>query len=134
MIKFPAQVHGFRRTVTGDNYLTLSVDSSFSNDISEIMQKDSNAMFMVYLEDVKPEDNLQEESKTLKEKFTTRLHVLIAEIAEIDGISPLLAKSEIKMQLLDSGEIKSSTKELSIRQLSKLCASLEQTIKEKKHG
>jgi integrase len=63
MIKFPATFHGFRKTVLGESLLTLSIDETFSKEAAELLGKHTNAMFMVYLEDMQPEDNIKEDSK-----------------------------------------------------------------------
>jgi hypothetical protein len=69
----------------------------------------------------------------LKEKFVARMHVLLSDIAELDGKTPEEAKEELKKGLIKEGTIKSSTKELSVKQLAVVCNSLESVIKSK-HG
>ena len=129
MIQFPATFHGFRKTVVGESLLTLSIDESFSKEAAELLGKQTNAMFMVYLEDVAPEDDIKKDSKGVKEKFMIRLHVLLSELSDARVTTPEEEKDRLKRELIAAGVIEKSTKELSVKELARVCSALEETIK-----
>ena len=132
MIKFPGQYHSFRKTTLGDNLITFCVDANYSKMISSLVEQKIGTEFMIHLEDVTSETNINNTSFELDEKFVKKLHGLLGEYAELVGIKPEEAKKKLKGQLMRMELISQSTKELDIKGQAIACNLVEKWIKE--HG
>lgn len=128
MLKFPAQLHNFRKTTIGDNLITLSIAGDYSDQVVDVVRKKIGTEFIVYLEDVTQTTNLNEDSVELKERFIRKMHVLIGEYAELEPMSKDLAKDLLKKELKSKGLIEKSTKELNIKGLAIACNIVEDWI------
>lgn len=130
MTKFPAQFHGFRKTIMGENLITFCVDKLYSETLKDLVVKDIGTEFVVHLEDVTSETNLNEDPEELKSRFVKKMHGLLAEYAEIRQISPEETKEDLKNRLKERKMIENSTKELDIKGLAIACSMVEKLIDE----
>ena len=132
MIKFPAQYHSFRKTTLGDNLITLVVDSNYSKDISPLVEEKIGTQYIVHLEDVTNETNINNTPRELTDRFQNKLHGLLGELAELKDVKPEEAKKKLKKVLIDKGMIEKSTKELDLKGQAKACAIVEGWIENHK--
>ena len=132
MIKFPAQYHSFRKTTLGDNLITFCVDGAYSKSISELVEQKIGTEFMLHLEDVTNETNINHTPRELTDRFQNKLHGLLGELAELKGIKPEEAKKKLKKVLIEKGMIEKSTKELDLKGQAKACAIVEKWIENHK--
>lgn len=130
MITFPAQYHSFRKTTLGDNLIVLCVDSNYSKSISGLVEQKIGTEYLVHLEDVTNETNINNTPEELTGKFTKKLHALLGELAELKNVKPDKAKTRLKEHLKKVGMIKESTKELDIKGQAIACNIVEKWIKE----
>ena len=131
MLKFPAQLHNFRKVAIGDNIISLSIDKAYSDQIIDVVKEQIGTEFIVYLEKVTNESSLNEDNVELKDRFWRKMHILITELAEKQGIKKEDCKDIFKKQLIKIGAIKESTKELDVKGLAKACNLLEELINKK---
>ena len=132
LLKFPAQLHAFRKTTLGDNLITFSIDRAYSDQVVDIVRKEIGTEFVVYLEDVTKETNLNEDRVEVRERFVRKMHALLGELSELLGTTKEEEKEHLKEVLKKKGVIKESTKELDLKGLAQACNYLEDKIA--KHG
>lgn len=128
LLKFPAQLHNFRKTTIGDNLITFSVDRAYSDQIIDVIRKEIGTEFVIYLEDVTSETNLNEDSVQVRERFVHKMHALLGELAELSGRDKEAEKTSLKKELIKKGLIKESTKELNLKGLGIACNIVEEMI------
>lgn len=129
MKAFPVQYYSFRKTREGDNLLTFRVDARFSQDISELIEKDINTEFMIQLEQVSLNlPHKEEKTVGLKEKLWKKMHSLIHDAANYQGKNDAEIKEELRGEMVKEGFMEKSTKELDIKGLTKACEFLESMI------
>jgi transposase-like protein len=128
LLKFPGQLHAFRKTTLGDNLITFTVDRAYSEQIVDIIKKEIGTEFVVYLEDVTSETNLEEDPKELKERLFSKLHGLLGRLSEISGRTKEQEKTSLKKELIRKEMIKESTTELNIKGLVVACNIVEEMI------
>jgi len=133
MIKFPAQYHNFRKNTLGENIITFSVDGNYSRDIMELVSMKIGTEFVVYLEDVTSETNINYTPTEITDRFTKKLHALLGELALLKGVKPNAAKNKLKEALKKKGLIVKSTKELDIKGQAIACNIVEAWMKESEH-
>lgn len=117
MIKFAAQLHGFRKTTIGDNIVSFSVDRIYSDSIKEIVGEEIGTQYIVHLESVNTGTNMNVDPIDLKERFVKKLHALLGQLAEAKGETPKMVKDKLKNYLKLHKIIEESTKELDIKGL-----------------
>lgn len=132
MIKFPAQYHNFRKTTLGENLITFSVDRAYSKDILELVGREIGTQFIVHLEDITQDTSLHKDPDELNVRFTKKLHVLLAEVAEAKDIKPEEAKEMLREELKNRKMIEESTTELDVKGLAIACNIVEEWINQ--HG
>ena len=132
MIKFACQYHSYRRTTLGENLIVFSVDRAYSKDITELISAEIGTQFIVHLEDVTQDTNLHKDPDEMAVRFTRKLHVLLAEIAEMKGVKPDKAKDMLRKELKSRKLIEKSTTELDLKGLAIACNIVEEWIN--KHG
>jgi len=128
MINFPGQFYAYRKTVLGDNLITLRVDSIYSKMVMELVETDIGTEFNVLLEDVIKKERA-DANKDVKERFFGQFHSKIAELADLLNISPEECKKKIKEELRELKMIEVSTKELDIKGLAIACNIIDNLIK-----
>ena len=128
MIKFPAQYHSYRKTTLGENIIQLSVDRAYSQDILELIGKEIGTQFVVHLEDVTQDTNLHRDPDELQVRFMNKLHVLLAELANIKDVKPAKAKEVLRTELKNRKLIEKSTTELDVKGLAIACNIVEEWI------
>ncbi len=129
MIKFAGQFHNFRKTTVGDNLITFSVDGMYSKDIGELVAMNIGTEFIVHLETVNADSDLNKENVEIKERFVRKLHVLLKDLSVIRESSPEEAKKELKAELKKREMIAVSTTELGIKELAIACKIVQDWIK-----
>lgn len=129
MIKFPAQLHNFRKVVLGDNIISFSVDRMYSDNIVEVIKNEIGTEFIVYLENVTSETSLNADNIELREKFGRKLHALLKDLASVKKCKPEEVKTVLKQYLKDKKLIKESTTELDLKGLAIACNWTETEIK-----
>ena len=128
LLKFPAQLHAYRKTREGDNLITFSVDRAYSDAVVDIVRKEVGTEFIAYLEDVTQSTNLSEDSKDVEEKFRSKFHALIDEYSKITITPKNVVKDAVRDVLKRKGMIKESTTELDIKGLATACNLVEEMI------
>ena len=128
MIKFPAQYHSFRKTTLGDSLIVFSVDRAYSQSIKELVSTDIGTEYVVHLEDVTSQTNLNEDNKELKERFVNKMHGLLGRVAEERNVEPEKVKDKLKEKLKEIGLIEKSTKELDLKGLAIACNTVEKWL------
>lgn len=132
MIKFPAQFHNYRKTTLGDNIVSFSIDKSFSKNVVELVEKDIGTEFVVYLENVTSNTNLNEDTDELIVKFRKQMHALLSNLAELKGTTQKDEKDIIREELKKRNLIEESTKELNLKGFAIAINIINQLIEE--HG
>ena len=116
MIILPLQWDNHRGPdAIGQHKLTFTLDESLQVDEFNPMSIKKGTQFMVILiEDVGgalPQETVDEATK----RFQRRMHALITELAERDGVTQVQYKNEFKQLLQRLNIIKESTKELDLQ-------------------
>lgn len=122
---FPAYLHNFRKTVMGENIISLSVDSAFSKQITDVLNIENGARLLVRIEVADEQKEVPQNNDT-KEKFRKTMHVKIREVAEHAMVTEKQIKDELKARLISKGLIKESTTELDIKGYAVACNILEE--------
>ena len=132
MIKFPAQFHGYKKLTLGDTIISFSVDQMFAKETLELAGEDIGTQYIVWLEPVTPETNLNADHKDIDDRFRGKMHALINELATWSGKEATEVKDDLREVLKDKKLIQSSTTELDIKGLAIACNILEKWIEQKK--
>ena len=122
---FPAYLHNFRKTVMGENIISLSVDSAFSKQITDVLNIENGSRLLVRIEVADEQKEVPQNNDT-KEKFRKTMHVKIREVAERDGKTEKEVKDDLKTTLSEMKLIKSSTTELDIKGYAIACNLLDE--------
>lgn len=130
MIKFAAQLHGFRKTTIGDNIVSFSVDRVYSESIKEIVGEDIGTQYIIHLEAVNTGTNLNVDPVELKDRFVKKLHALLGQLAEAKGTKPEEEKERLRKHLISLKLMEKSTKELDVKGLAIGCNIVEKWINE----
>lgn len=130
MIKFPCQFHGYKKTTLGDTIVSFRIDEMYSDQTLDLAGKKIGTEFVLYFEDVTADTNLNEDNKDVRERFWSKMHVLINQLAGNINQSEEYSKQLIREELKKKGLIEKSTKELDIKGLAIACNILERWINE----
>mgnify|MGYP001575661219 FL=1 len=122
---FPAYLHNFRKTVMGENIISLSVDSAFSKQITDVLNIENGSRLLVRIEVADEEKEVAQNNDT-KEKFRKTMHVKIREAATKTGLTEKEIKDGLKLRLRQKNLIKESTTELDIKGYAIACNILDE--------
>ena len=111
---FPAYLHNFRKTVMGENIISLSVDSAFSKQITDVLNIENGSRLLVRIEVADEQKEVPQNNDT-KEKFRKTMHVKIREVADSRDKTEKEIKDSLKAILIGKGIIKESTTELDLK-------------------
>ena len=125
---FPAYLHNFRKTVMGENIISLSVDSAFSKQITDVLNIENGSRLLVRIEVADEQKEVPQNNDT-KEKFRKTMHVKIRELADKTDKTEDDVKDELREQLIKNDVIKESTKELDIKGYAIACNILDDWMK-----
>ena len=126
---FIAYLHGFRKTVMGENIISLSVDSTFSKSISDVMEIDAGVPLIVRIEIKDIEEKEPQKNQDTKDKFRKTMHVKIRKVAEKKNNTEDDVKDQLKKKLIEKKIIEKSTTELDIKGYAIACNILDDWLK-----
>ena len=127
VIQFPAQFHNYRGTTLGDTLIGLRVDKIYAEKTKDLVGKMGHEYMVVLIDvtGVEVDDNTPD---PLKGRFMKKLHVMIAEYAELIEQDPEVTKGVVRQLMIDQKLIEKSTSEADYKGLAQACNIVQQLI------